>query len=439
MKGRRVKGSLRASLFDGIFASCMSGMTGDYVAPFALALRASVGQIGILSASTSLVSSLIQLESARLTEIFKSRKRVIVLFVILHILTLFPAAFIPYLFTEGTAAVWALIACITLTTSFSALAAPAWASLMAEYIPMAHRGAYFGWRNKIMIAVTVIGSFISGLILNCFKRNILAGFSLIILIAVACRVVSCFFLTRMHEPVCRIDKTQSFSFIDFIRRARESNFAKFVFFVSSLNFCVNLASPYFSVFMLRDLKFNYLTYTVLVITVAVMQLLSFDRWGRHADRVGNIKVLKVTSFFIASLPLWWIFCQHPAYLIFAQALSGFAWSGFNPCAVNFIYDAVTPQKRIRCIAYFNVSVGIATCLGALCGGALLNVLPELFKYKLLSLFLLASICRFIVAIGFSGRIREVRKTQHISSKDLFYSVIGIRPMGTTEQALGGEE
>jgi len=215
-----------------------------------------------------------------------------------------------------------------------------------------------------------------------------------------------------------------------------------VVFVASLNFCVYLASPFFSVFMLRDLKFNYLTYTIVVIVVTAAQILTIDRWGRHADRVGNLKVIRLTSLFIASLPLWWIFCRHPVYLVFIQLLGGFAWAGFNLCATNFIYDAVTPEKRTRCVAYFNVSTGVAIFVGASSGGFLVNVLPELFGYRILSLFLLAGILRFLVIFLFSGKIREVRSIEHISSRDLFYSIIGLRPMlgvsGEARQSLRRE-
>lgn len=115
-------------------------------------------------------------------------------------------------------------------------------------------------------------------------------------------------------------------------------------------------------------------------------------------------------------------------MIFAQIVSGFAWAGFNLCATNYIYDAVTPQKRVRCIAFFNVFIGIATFGGALIGGYLANFMPELFGYKLLSLFVLSSLLRFCVIFLFSRSIREVRAAEKLSSKDLFYSVIGIKPM-----------
>jgi hypothetical protein len=41
----------------------------------------------------------------------------------------------------------------------------------------------------------------------------------------------------------------------------------------------------------------------------------------------------------------------------------------------------------------------------------------------------------LVVSGFLGKIKEVRKTEKISSRDLFYSVIGIKPVsGITQES-----
>lgn len=428
----KIRKTLKFSFWDGFFASCMSGMVADYITPYALALKATSGLIGILNAAPNFVSSLIQLKSADFAEAFKSRKKIIVLFVLFHALMGIPIILTPYLF-KGHAVLF-LIIFVTLFNSLNAFAGPAWASLMSEYIPIRKRGKYFGWRNRILGIVTIVCAFIAGFILHYYKNNIFRGFLIIFSAAFCCRIVSWYFLTRMYEPPFKTAKESYFSFLDFIKRAKASNFAKFVIFTACLNFCVNLASPFFSVFMLRDLRFNYLTYTLVVVTVAVTQIFAFDRWGKHADKIGNLKVLRLTSFIIAVLPFLWIINQHPGYLMFAQVVSGFAWSGFNLCAVNFIFDAVTPEKRTRCIAYFNFLNGFALCLGALLGGYLLNILPALFGFKILSLFLISSILRFAVAFLFSGGIKEVRLIYKVKSRDLFYSVIGLRPLGISEES-----
>jgi MFS family permease len=126
--------------------------------------------------------------------------------------------------------------------------------------------------------------------------------------------------------------------------------------------------------------------------------------------------------------LFWIFNQHPAYLIIAQIFSGFIWAGFNLCTTNFIYDAASPGKRTRCIAYFNTLNGIALCCGALGGAFLLPLVPNFFGYPLLTLFAISAGLRFIIGISLPRLLKEVRPVEHVKSDQLFFSMIGIRPL-----------
>lgn len=180
--------------------------------------------------------------------------------------------------------------------------------------------------------------------------------------------------------------------------------------------------------MLRDLHFSYFLYALVTVTATLMVYLMIERWGRHADRIGNLKIIRFTAPLIGIVPLLWIINRHPAYLIFAQIFSGFVWAGFNLCTVNFIYDAVTPQKRTRCISYFNVLNGLALCSGALTGGLLVSYLPPLFGYKILTLFLISSILRTIAALFLPAKLQEVRSVERLDSNKLFFSIIGIKPL-----------
>jgi len=425
-KQNKIKKSLKVSFWEGAFSSCMSGLVSDYITPYALALKAGTQMVGALSAVPFLASSLTQLKSAEITEFFKSRKRMMVIFTILHLFMLVPIMLVPYLFRNQP--VLFLIFFVTLFTAFSATTGPVMQSLLGEYIPINSRGRYFGWRSKTMMMITIAASLVAGFILNHFRNNVLRGFLIIFSLALFARFIAWYFLTRMYEPGFRVHEDAYFSFFDFVKRIRKSNFAQFVLLVSGLQFCVNLASPFFSVFMLRELRFDYITYTVLVSTVTVIQILTIGRWGRCADKVGNIKVLKFTALLIASLPLWWIISQNRIYLIFAEAVSGFAWAGFNLCSGTFVYDAVTPQKRIRCIGYLSVFVGLGVFLGGIIGGYLAGVLPNIFGYRILSLFLLSSAMRFLTVLIISRRIKEVRAAQEVSYRDLFYRIVGIKPV-----------
>jgi MFS family permease len=149
-------------------------------------------------------------------------------------------------------------------------------------------------------------------------------------------------------------------------------------------------------------------------------------WGRHADHVGNLKIVKLSSKFVALVPLLWLVSPSAIYLVGVQIFAGFFWAGFNLGVTNFMYDAVTPEKRTRCVAYFNMVNGAAIFSGAALGGYLAGVIPSFMGNRLLSLFILSGIFR-LLATGISSFVKEVRKVKDISQLDLFYSIIGIRP------------
>ncbi len=437
IKSKKRKG-LGFSFLDGIFASAMFGFTQDYFAPFLLIIGGTARAIGALNALPNLFASLVQLKSADFTERAGSRKPIINIFVFFQTLMLIPMAIMASIKWHS---VPVFITIVVLFTSFAAFSGPAWASMMADLVDANKRGEYFGWRNKVLGFMLVGFTFIAGFILNKMKSvDVFYGFAVIFGCAFVFRIISWYFLTRMYEPELIHKKEDRFTLIDFLARIRESNFAKFVLFVAALNFSVNLASPFFTVLMLKDLHFNYLLYTLVTIAATLTIYFTINRWGRHADKVGNLRVLKFTAPIIAVIPLLWIVNRHPVYLVFAQVISGFAWAGFNLCASNFIYDAVTPAKRTRCIAYFNVLNGLALCAGALLGGYLVDVMPPLLGYNILSLFLISSSLRLIVAFFGPIRLKEVRPVENISSYQLFSSMVGVRPfLGVTRNVSYAED
>ena len=166
-----VKRSLDLSIKDGVAFAATTGFGDNYINPFAVAIGASNLQIGLLSSCTQLVSSLMQLKAADITERLGSRKKVIVLSVFFQALMLLPVAMIPYL--PQSIQVQALICFSTLYLLFASFANPPWGSLMADLVPEGKRGAFFSKRGRIVGLVTVISAFLAGYILHLFKNNLL--------------------------------------------------------------------------------------------------------------------------------------------------------------------------------------------------------------------------------------------------------------------------
>jgi MFS family permease len=402
-----VRSSLKFSVLDGAAYAAMLGLVQNYVTPMALALKATTSQIGLMISIPQLIVGFSQLAAPHLSEKAGSRKGLILPMVFVHAIMYIPILLIPFIIGDNQ--VWWLIAFITVSTVFGAIANPAWGSLMADLVPIRLRGRYFSSRGMVAGTITLVFSFVAGGILQFLTHVPFIGFAILFGGATAFRLLSFYFLARMYEPVSEENGKNDRSLFHMVSHVGSTNLGRFTLYIALMCFSVNLASPFFSVYMLRDLSFNYLTYTVIVSFASISSLAFLTYWGRRADFAGNIKVIRVTSCLLPVVPLLWLVSNNVYYLIFAQIISGFAWSGFNLAAVNFVYDASEARNRTKHIAVFNTITCLATFLGALIGGYLAPHLPALLGYQLRSLFTLSGLCRGMVVFFLLREIIEVRR------------------------------
>ena len=430
---KKIKESIKYCLVESIPASIIIGVTDYYFIPLALFLGASTSEIGLLTGIPNLLAAVSLLFAVNIIRLEKSRVSFLAKGTFGQSIILLLIAFLPILHFS-----WDIKAFIILTVLFRILFnfnGATWGSLVSEYLPFGKRGEYFGSRSQIGGIATIVGVLAAGLILSCFENiNPAYGFFIVFAGATLCQLSSSFLMSKLTDIPYKQDKDSEFTFFMFIKRMKESNFVKFVLFIASIIFATHLAAPFFNVYMLRDLELSYSWYTTIQLASVVGGIISFPIWGRHADIVGNAKILKIIGLLIPIIPILWIIYDAPLYLVFINLCSGFLWGGFNLCAANFIYDAVIPIKRIRCLAYFNLINGVALFIGVVFGGYIADILPPIMGYSLITLFIISAILRLLAFLFLEKSFNEVRQVKKISSKELFYSVIGIRPiLGRNEE------
>jgi MFS family permease len=233
---------------------------------------------------------------------------------------------------------------------------------------------------------------------------------------------------------------EEFSFIQYLRRLRETNYGRFALYFSLMNFSVYIAAPFFAVYMLRDLHMGYFEYTVVTAAAAFMTFLPMTYWGRLADRFGNKRILSFSGMLLPAIPIMWLFSSDTVYLILIQIFSGFVWAGFNLSSINLVYDNVKPENRTKVFAYHNVLNGSSIFLGSMIGSALAFALatPGIFLSALQTLFIVSGILRLIMSLLFLPRIKEKRSVEEISERDFFLKYNGTGPIiGLTYRAVTG--
>lgn len=421
-----VRRSLTASLWDGVFVSLMMGLVDSFLTPFGLALKAGPRQIGWLTSFPPLFGALAQWWTGRLTRLWNGRKKVLTRVVYAQAFTVAGLAALPWL--PAPSRIPLLILLATLYAAFGGLSGPVWNSLMSDYLPPSKRTGYYGWRNRITGAVVIAAALLAGVVLQRFGRGTLVGFSCLFAGATLCRFVSAAFLEKMYEPAVSRRSLPAGRFRHFWRETRGGPFWPFALYAAGLTFSANLSGPYFPVYMLRGLKFSYLTYTILMMAVNLSTVSMMAAWGRKADQAGPLKVLQVCTWLTPLLPLLWLTSQSPWPIFFVQIFGGVVWSGLQLCQINYIFDAVPSRLRTQAIAYFNVVNGMALFAGAFLGGYLLEILPPLLGFRFLTLLQISGVLRVLVALFLLPRVPAVRTHSTVSGWDVFYGAVGLKPL-----------
>ena len=422
----RTRKSLRYSVIDGMFSASMIGFGESFLVAYAIFLKATTLQIGLLSSLPQALGSAMQFFSTRLIHLLGTRKRLVVASALLQGLMYVPVALV---FFFGTLRVVHLLLFACLYWIFGMILSPAWNSWMGDLVNEDRRGAYFGRRSKVTGTATFLSFLAAGYTLQRFggdERTQYAGFAVIFLLAFASRMLSVLFLAKKYEPTYVMPPEAEFGFIEFLRQARFRNYGLFVLYLALMNFSVSLSAPFFTPYLLRDLQFGYLAFTVVNAAAIAAKVASMPVWGRAADRFGARRVLSLTGYLMPVVPLLWLFAGGMGYIILIQLYSGFVWGGFEIASFSFIFDTTSPQKRATCVAYYNVINGAALISGALLGTLIVHAHGP-FRSPYLLVFLASGLLRFGASLVFVPRLREVRAVETIGTSRLFLKVVSSMP------------
>lgn len=368
----RLRRDLRATLADGACFAVMTGVGENYFPAFVLAMGLGEIAAGLIATIPMLIGSVLQVLAPLGVRLVRSDKRWVIFCVACQACSFLPliqAAF------QGRIGWWAAFAVVSLYWFGGVGGAAPWTTWIGGLVPAEVRAAFFARRNRLIQACVVVTLLAAGAALEqaASSGRTLAMFGLIFCVGFAARATSVCMLsaTSEHRPSVRTDR--SVSLAELGRRLVRGGDTRVLLYLLAGQAAAQVATPYFAPFMLKEVRFTYVEFTVLVATAIVARVLTTYLWGRVATRYGTRRLLWIGAAAIVPHSLLWLVSDGFWYLLAAQFYCGFAWAAWELAALLFYIEGVRAEERTSILTTYNVINAFTIVAGSLAGAGLLHV------------------------------------------------------------------
>lgn len=371
-----IRGGLKLVVKDGLAAEAMTTLTGGtFLVAIALHLGASNFQVGLLAA-LPIFANLSQLIAIWLVQRYNNRRSISVICNFLARFPLLLVAALPWLFSKETS-LHVLIFLLFFHYLFGSIAGASWNSWMKDLVPERKLGAYFSRRNRMIQILSVTLSLLIAVCLDYIKKNYstyeMPAYFMMFLAGGLVGIWGVHILSRTPEPQ---GKQLPGNLIVLFRRAlADKNFGKLITFNSFWSFALNLATPFFTVYMIKTLGLSFSYIIALGILSQLSSIFSIKMWGRYSDKFSNKTIITIAGPLYVICMIAWTFSAMPSspwvtllLLILINVFSGVAIAGINLAVTNIGIKLAPKGEAIVYISARNMVVAFFSALAPLVGG-----------------------------------------------------------------------
>ena len=287
---------LRLLVIEAAFSGGAAALTtGVILTAFALHLGASNAMVGVL-VSAPFLAQLLQLPAISLVERLRARKLIAVVTSLVGRAML--AVMAGVAFFSGTVPLMVFLAAQFVLCGLGAIGSCAWNAWMRDLAPESRMGQVFARRTLLLTAISLALGLAAALALDLTPagsqaRNLV--FAGMFAVGCATGLISARVVAAMPEPTMP-PSAGPVPLLALLREPlRDPNFSRLLLFVASWQFAINFATPFFTVFIVRQLHFNVSFVMVLSVVSQIANILAVRMWGTLSDRFANKSVLAVCA------------------------------------------------------------------------------------------------------------------------------------------------
>lgn len=435
---KEVQWGLKLVTTEGLTTEAMTVLTqGAFLVSMALIMGASNFQIGLLAALPTF-TNIFQLVSIWLVRRYNNRRAISVWCSLLARLPLVITGGLLLFFFSDTA-INTIILFLFFYYLFASIAGPSWNAWMKDLVPENMLGTFFSRRGRNAQILNVLLSLLLAFTADYIKTNLphmertVYGFMYIAGGIVG--IAGVFILSKTPEPQSFLSQDNIFNLLK--RPLTNNNFIRLLAFNAAWVFALNIATPFFTVFMMKSLGLS-LSYIIgLTVVSQLCSILTIRLWGKFADIYSNKTIIAISAPVYIVCILGWCFAgiythfyANVILLIIIHIFMGIATAGINLSLTNIGLKLAPKEDAIVYLSAKNIITALFSFIAPLIGGKLADYfttrhltitaewkgpgLEKIFHFLSLNewnfLFLIGAFLAFI-ALQLLSRVKEVGEVE----------------------------
>lgn len=251
---------------------------------------------------------------------------------------------------------------------------------------------------------------------NRFSESNPYGYMILFAVGIIFGLIAAFFIMRIADiEGAEKGRGADAGFSMFLQPLRDKNFLTLTFFVAAWMFAIQIAAPFYAVFMMQDLKISLSAIAVFTTFATLATLFMMKMWGPISDKLGNKPIMFVSGWVLIFIPFIWMVVSPQKYyipLLIAHVLTGAFTAGALLSQTNILIKLSPQQGRSAYLALYAAITGITGAVAPIIGGVLSTILKgtsfSFFAYNIgnMQIIFLVSAVLQLFAIFFILKVKE---------------------------------
>jgi MFS family permease len=365
-------------LKDSLAGEAMVNLSGGaFITAMALHLGASNFQIGLL-ASLPILTNIFQLISIWLVQRYNNRRAVAVLSSFLGRFPMLFAGALPFMFSTAMG-LKLLLVILFVHYFFGSIAGASWNAWVKDLIPENRLGSFFSQRTKLVTILSAVLSLGISFTIDFVKAHHASYLTLtyyaIFITGGVIGLVGVYWLSRAPEPMPIAVEENTFEL--FKKPLKDKNFKNLLVFNAAWAFALNLAVPFFTVYLMKTIGLPLSNVIGLTILAQISNIFTIKTLGKFTDRYSNKTIINICAPVYIACILAWSYASIPdstiyrlAILVVISMFSGIATGGINLALGNIGMKLAPRREAMAYMSSLNMVVAFFSAISPIIGGLL---------------------------------------------------------------------